>query len=223
MAARPSHTNSRTWVNPRMAEGERWLQVEENLKKMELIPRSPFVPHTFDQWIAHRQGRLEDVGAEQAKKLARMQEHLKPRHPDLPPPGKKVHIGPAFGGKRFNDGRSAVLAIPTVWCSWYKPTVERPQALWPCVEEMKEEGDERKTSGFRRFPGLPRVPGNETVVWKQKNVVQALLFDEVWRLPTAESVAAAKVKADAEETERMEELLGEGLLDAIDCKTGDSY
>lgn len=193
--------------------------MEANLKRMELIPRSPFVPHNFNEWIAHRRGRAEDATAEKAQKLADMEASSLPGRSH----GCHIKIGRAFGGKCWNDGRSAVLALPTIWNSWYQPSEQRPQALWPCTEEMREEGDERKTSGFRRFPGLPRVPGNETVAWKQKNALPFLPFDGVWPLPTAESVAAAAVKAAAIEIERMEELLGKDLLDAIDCKKNDAY
>lgn len=202
-----------------MAENEKWLQIHENLKRMELNQRSPCVPHTFNEWMAHRRGIVEDCKADQARKLADLRassvNYLRERG------SRRIKIGHAFGGKRFNDGRSAVLAMPTIWCSWYQPMEERPQAPWPCPEEMKEEGDERKTSGFRRFPGLPRLPGNETVVWKQKALLHALPFDEMWKLPTAESVAAAAFRDPEENIERMEELIGRVLLDAIDCKLDD--
>ena len=218
-AVQVSHTNSRVWVHPRMEEMDRWLQVEANLKAMEFIPRArDIVPHTFNEWVAHRRGRLQDAQVEESKRLADIQTSSRRRHSGLPPLGPRVRVGPAFGGKRFNDGRSAVLALPTVFSPWNAPTPERPQALWPCKEEMQEEGDERHTSGFGRFLGLPRVPGNETVTWKQKQVLRASVFDEVWKLPTTASVAAAKVRAEAEETERMEELLGVSLIEAIDCR-----
>lgn len=42
------------WVSPIIAEYERWMFVKANLKTMELIPRSPFVPRTFSEWLIHR-------------------------------------------------------------------------------------------------------------------------------------------------------------------------
>ena len=42
------------WVSPQIAEYERWMIVKANLKTMELIPRSPFVPRSFSDWLTHR-------------------------------------------------------------------------------------------------------------------------------------------------------------------------
>lgn len=45
---------ARVWVSPQIAEWERWMVVKANLKTMELIPRSPYVPRTFSEWLTHR-------------------------------------------------------------------------------------------------------------------------------------------------------------------------
>lgn len=45
---------ARVWVSPQIAEWERWMVVKGNLKTMELIPRSPYVPRTFAEWLTHR-------------------------------------------------------------------------------------------------------------------------------------------------------------------------
>ena len=214
-----THTNSRTWVNPRMAEHERWLEVERNLKKMELIPRSPFVPHTFEQWLAFRQGRLEDERAEQYKKLSSRQSS----GAYIQGSSEPVKIMPAMGGREFFDGFSTVLCMPTMWNPWSSPTEILPQALWPCAEEMKEEGDERNTSKFGRFLSLPRVPGNDTVVWKQKKHLRSLDFDEVWRLPNAETFMEMRRRTEADEMSKMEGLIGQDLSDALDCKSYDNF
>ena len=47
-------TAARVWVSPQIAEYERWTAVKANLKIMELIPRSPYVPRTFAEWLTHR-------------------------------------------------------------------------------------------------------------------------------------------------------------------------
>ena len=46
--------SARVWVSPYIAEYERWMVVKANLKTMELIPRSPFVPRSFSEWLIHR-------------------------------------------------------------------------------------------------------------------------------------------------------------------------
>ena len=51
---------ARMWVSPRIAEHERWIAVKASLKIMELIPRSPYVPRTFAEWLTHR-AEMNDI------------------------------------------------------------------------------------------------------------------------------------------------------------------
>lgn len=189
-----------------MAEQEKFVVVMENLTRTEFIPRSPFVPTNLSEWLAHRVAFAEDMRREEMQKLASREA----AHESVLGSGR-VRIGPAFGGKRFRDNRSPVLAMGSIWSPWYQPTAAHPQALWPSLEEMKEEGDERNTSGFGRFPPLPRVPGNETVVWKQKNMITQFPFDKVWELPTLEE------EKETEDELAMEELIGENLLKKLNA------
>lgn len=245
-----SHTNSKTWVNPKTKLQERWAEVFKNLKEMSLIKEyrsggsgapppvggSFCVPTTFNEWTDHRLEFANDRTKEARRKLARMEhQYLTPRHRDLPPAGPTAPITVSpFGGKKFRDGLSAVLCMATIWTIW-KPCKERqtwlwsreeqpreerseeerPEAMWPTEEEMREEGNERMTSGFRRFPALPRVPGNPTVNWKQKKALAQLPFDQVWKLPSAETFNAQREKTGADEMRVMEELIGHDLLTAI--------
>ena len=202
-----------------MAEQDRWSEIERNLKRIELIPRSPFVPHNFDEWLSFRRGRVEDDRLNQARRVQQWQDtRLYPLSGIAP-----VAILPAMAGTIFDDGFSTVLCQQTMWSPWYSPREMRPQAPWPCPEEMKEEGDERNTSRFGRFLGLPRVPGNETVVWKQKNYLPPLPFDEVWRLPSIETFEAIWRPTERDMMEKMQELLGQEMMDALDCVESDSF
>lgn len=189
-----------------MAEQEKFAIVLENLTRMEFVPRSPFVPTNLSEWLAHRVAFAEDTRKAEMRKLA----NREAAHESGLGTGR-VRIGPAFGGKRFRDNRSSVLAMESVWSPWHQPTEVYPQALWPSPEEMKEEGDERNTSGFGRFPALPRVPGNETVVWKQKNMITPFSLDRVWELPTLEKEKPTEDKLE------MEELIGENLLKKLNA------
>ena len=194
-----SHTSSRTWVAPLTAEKEKWLQAEAQLKRTRLIPRSPFVPKSFDEWLAFRVECM--VAAEEEEKR-----RLRFREVEASIP---TRVNPPFGAKTFSDNRGAVLLLPTVWSPWVQSTEARPLAPWPSQEEMKEEGDERHTSGYGRFPALPRVPGNETVNWKQKNLVDTYPLDKVWDKPWATMIEPALDK------KRAEELIGQDLLAAL--------
>ena len=236
-----THTNSRTWVNPRTHLQARWTEVYKNLKDMSIIkevvnPQAPTsatgsfcVPKTFHDWLDHRLEIANDSAREARHRLSILQKHLRARrHPDLPPAGETAPIiTPPFGGRIFGDGRGSTLAWPTIWSPWrqQRPTAlprqtseeGRPEALWPCEEEMREEGNERMTSGFRRFLGLPRIPGNDTVNWKQLKVLPMLPFDEVWKLPTAQTWRDQRATVSPSDTERMEAFIGNDLLSALEC------
>ena len=221
--AEASHTNSKTWSRfIKLAEEKaRWQRVEDSLGKMNLL-RSSVVPKTLRDWLAHQGGRMEAKSKREQRKLEDMNFLL--RDDRLPRPSRPVKIGPGFRGKTFeHKNYSSVLVCPSVWARMYEPPAERPDPPWPCVEEMKEEGDERNTSGFRRFLALPRVPGNDTVQYKLKAIQTFLPFDAIWKLPTKESVEAANEKTSPEEFEKMEGYLGRSLLDALDCITEDGF
>ena len=244
-AREATHTNSRTWIHPKTREQSKWVEVHKNLKEMSLIienPQSPYNPHVVDresfcvpknlnEWIEHRKEYANDRAREARQRLYAMQEHkLRPRHSDLPPPGDMAPITVApFGGREFRDGRSAVLAMPTTWTPWKSSTrVDqgssegiRPQALWPCPEEMREEGNERNTSQFGRFMPLPRAPGNPTVNWKQKKVLPMRPFDEIWKLPTREIYYDQRAVTSPGEMKEMESMIGQDLLAALDCDLGE--
>ena len=200
-----SHTNSRTWVSPEAAEKERWEAAFVNLGRMTLIPRSPFVPHDLDEWVAQRISWIEHLKEQKQLRAADLRAERRGHNMA----GLVNGIGPAFRGKIFGWNRGAVLSQTTIWSVWYQPPEDHPSAPWPSLEEMKEEGDERNTSGYKRFPALPRVPGNETVVWKQKAMIDPYPLDRVWELPTAESIVPPSLGKPASE------LLGLDLLDAI--------
>lgn len=218
--AAATHTNSRTWASSLVVEKERWQRVEDSLGKMNLL-RSSVVPKTLKDWLAHQRGRADAKKEREQRKLNDMKPSV--RDPRLPPHGRPVKIRPAFQGRAFERRNySSVLVQPSVWARMYKAPAERLDPLWPCAEEMKEEGDERNTSGYRRFPALPRVPGNDTVQYKLRAIQPFLPFDAVWELPTKKSMEAANEKYSSGDTEKMEGYLGNSLLDALDCITYDS-
>lgn len=201
-----SGLHARTWVSPFIAEYERWQVVKNSLRSMELIPRSPFVPRTFLEWLIHRQ-EMKEINI---RNLNQEIEDCKARAAL----GKdREHVNVAFGGKRFGDGNSGVLALETVWTLLNDSAMNRARAPWPCQQEMKEEGDERNTSGFGRFPALPRAVANETVNYKHRAVVAASPLDSVWPVPPAEQLDDGVGES---EDAIGKALLGENLWAALD-------
>ena len=215
--------------------------MEQDLLSMGLIKRVPgkpdsgsfVVPRNFEQWLRFRADCTEDALVENTAQIRQKSFEGEASEGLLriysvddvhgcPTPihrsGKRVKINRAMGGKSYRDGRGTVLARPSTWSPWYQPTDERPEARWPCIEEMKEEGDERHTSAFGRFPALPRVPGNPTVMWKVKPVIPPLPFDEVWKLPNKDTWAELhRQKLKDPDESYMEGLLGPSLARCHRC------
>lgn len=128
-------------------------------------------------------------------------------------------VAAAFGGKTFENAdngvsRSGFGAEETFWSLWMKPTKARPRADWPCQAEMKEEGDERNTSGFGRFPALPRVTENSTVNYKHQRVLIPTGLDEVWPPPIP---SAYQVPTEELDDDYARMLLGKDLAGALDA------
>ena len=79
---------------------------------------------------------------------------------------------------------------------------------------MKEEGDERNTSGFGRFPALPRVTENSTVNYKHQRVLIPTGLDEVWPPPIP---SAYQVPTEELDDDYARMLLGKDLAGALDA------
>ncbi|MCJ1366428.1 hypothetical protein MMC16_005557 [Acarospora aff. strigata] len=183
-----SYSFSKTWVSQEMKERDKFFDIVKNLERMNLVRRSPFLPTTLAGWYVHQLDSKEAEIKELQRKIAlRIAAGVAKKH--ITDPSGTV-VQPAFGGKTFGDNRTAVLAFESIWCPWSTGTAEKPEAPWPTRDEMEFEGDERVTSGFSRFPPLPRVVGNETVTWKCKANILGYAFDQVWTLPTAQNSEA---------------------------------
>ncbi|MCJ1283489.1 hypothetical protein MMC26_002819 [Xylographa opegraphella] len=173
----PSHTNSKVWVSPLEKIQDRWLVIKDNLSRVR-FDRSPFVPQDRPGYFEHLASQAEDLAKKEKKRLQQLESVGGGHHFWIIP----------FDGQSFSDNRSAVLAVSSIWSLWYDPPQGRPEAPWPTPDEFREEGDERHTSGFGRFLPLPRVPGNETVAWKQKAFLEPYHLDQVnpvfWREDT---------------------------------------
>ncbi|KAI9760746.1 MAG: Diphthamide biosynthesis protein 3 [Chaenotheca gracillima] len=200
-AQQGSHTFSVTWVAPHVLEKERFQGI---LKEMSRIaPTSEASQWEFQHWLKHRLVHL-DSQKEYLEKRLRFQELSKSSKP----------INPVMGGKVFEEGRSAVLALETIWCKW--PTDEKDKgAAWPEREEWKWEGDDRARTGVQRFPPIPRKPGNDTVVWHMRDVVRANELDEVRKVPKPVN-DDGDVELPMEENDSFLHYVGTSLWDEIE-------
>ena len=204
-------TNSRVWVAPKTAELERWQRTKSNLHRMSFIPKSPLLPRTFPEWLQHRTDYLE-TQVEQLVKQIETKE--KSRSKQMYPEVDTIKAKKPFAERDFPDGKSPVLARKSIWSPWPDATQCHEPAPWPSTQEMKEEGDERHTSGYGRFLALPRAPGNPTVNHKQRHIITAHTLDRVWAVPPC----GRQIVEEEEDydDDYMRFLLGADLLEALD-------
>ncbi|KAM3418584.1 hypothetical protein BST61_g4560 [Cercospora zeina] len=112
------------------------------------------------------------------------------QHPQKPPPHNRSNdrhiqrssfvVHPTeINRYSFDDGRSAVLGLPTVFNPFHP---SHAVAGWPCPNEQQYEGDGRIATDLlhRRFPAVPRVPGNATVNWQQRKAIEAWPLENFW-------------------------------------------
>ena len=158
-------------------EKDRWDTVEKGLKRMR-FDRSPFVPANLDEWVQHRTAYAVCQATFEKRRLVHKELLVKKGFTT-----GRYTIRRALGGRIFNDNRGFVLSHSSIWSPRCITLGHRQTAPWPPMDELKEEGDERHTSGFGRFLPIPRAPGNETVAWKQKAFVPASPMDCVYPVP----------------------------------------
>jgi hypothetical protein len=155
-------------------QGALWKRVESNLKRMR-FDRSPFVPSTFEEYKAHFQGLQTERVLKEMYHPER--EKLQPVVLDMDLVrhcGLEQHIDPEQVALRRKN-----LCDLTVFAKDWKPTVDHPQAPWPCAQEFKEEGDERHTSGFGRYLPVPRAPVYGRINWKQNEYLEPYEMDKI--------------------------------------------
>lgn len=194
-----SYTASKTWVSDEAKEYDLFIKIRDNVPY--IAPNSPFIPQTWAEWIDHRLHMKEEAHREAVRQLE-IKEAEKTR--------TKEAIHPQLEGKEIEDYLSCVLSRESIWISSTKDRPGRPQAPWPTYDELKHEGYHRNKSGYSRFPPLPRVPGNETVNWKQRAPLAQFPFDQVGR-PT---LAGEELPPETDDI--MVSLIGKELLKELD-------
>ena len=167
-----SHSQSKTWKSNDAKERDQFNRVKNLV--YHLAPDSPFPPQTWKEWLHHRAGMQEEQRDDLMKNI-----ELKNAKKSV---DSRIPFTSAFGlGSEYllNDNRSTVLSLPSIWSTTYTPAYDRPDAQWPERAEMQHEGEDRAggdggKTHFGRFLPLPRAPGNGTIKWDKRPMVQPL-------------------------------------------------
>ena len=193
-----SRNNTRTWLDPHVAEQEYFLGVLASVAV--LAPETWCMPQTTKEWMEHRAAVLEGDARKSRHRIKALAELSSSTIPHV--------IG--LRGTPLSSGRALCLSWPTIWCQ-HPSVVGRPDSLWPGLNEMRWEGDARARRGLGRFLPMLRIPGNGTVTWHRRSIRPMYEFDRVWKVPTAEDIHWAQVVND----DMRESLLGEEFWKAI--------
>ncbi|KAH3064125.1 hypothetical protein KXW16_008014 [Aspergillus fumigatus] len=193
-----SYISSKTWIEDIIME----VEIAERFSKDSLIiaPESPNVPQSYCKWSEHRvftNQRAQE--SEPQRRTRRVPQQSRQAKTSIQP----------FCGKTFKDARSSVLAMETVWLPSTSFHLERPLAPWPCSNELTSDITVRSMSGYSRFPLLPRVPGNETVHWRERVPIKPYPFDTFG----AHSLGRTAGVPDTED--EMAFFVGQALLEEI--------
>ncbi len=214
---------SRTWVNPSLQANQERQNLNQSRRR--ICKNSPFWSLDFDlaqhrrDWAAgkEREARYKEMCA-----LALL-EHL--NIAELSATASTSHNLPLpFDGKKFDTPHSNVLSRPTIFCpQWETGKAEDKHDIadWPSKSEMKYEGDDRIATDrlHGRFPGAPRMQGNETVNWQHKQIVEQWAFDDfLFPLPTEVDIWMRKHVIEELEfsEEEAREALGSEIMKLLD-------
>lgn len=217
---REIHTSSRTWVAPRVKDNSNRQAL--NHARRKVCPNSPFWTLNFElekhkeSWEAGRRRRLEQKMIRDME-IAETRQKIQGTRFPIPPT-----LRPAFDGKVFDTSRGTVLSHETVFCPQWENEKDT-MAPWPSKPEQKYEGDDRISTDrlHRRFPGAPRVEGNETVNWQHRAVVEQFHFDDFYYpIPHAVDIfLRTHWVADLEFSDQEgEEVLGKEMMGMLDPK-----
>ncbi|KAI9038928.1 uncharacterized protein KD926_010142 [Aspergillus affinis] len=173
LSTRMSHSASRTWISDAKRQYETYKRVSGHFR--HTAPKSPALPSTFKEWLAHQEAMIEQAKADQQREIQEIQRKIyKLRSGGYKK--KKKESKPAFDVTKFDDGRSSVLAMQTIWVS-HGIELAKPHAPWPTNDELKHNGIYRASSG--QFRALPRPrDADPSVKWNERPLVARFPFDE---------------------------------------------
>jgi hypothetical protein len=204
--------NTRTWMSDEARAAQEFLVVRNSMKRQ--FKNSEIARWKVADYIAHR----EAVMAAKAKRLVQQAQGLKDeanfRVPPISPSTQDMMRRCGLQGNFEQVGnRGRALGAETIWCDDWKNGKDEI-APWPCMAELKWEGDDRAKTGVGRYPPLPREQGPPGIAWIQLQVIEQYPIDQIARIPTMEDVY---LPVDEIDEEVKYDLLNKDLEDAMDA------
>lgn len=208
-----SHTNSQTWVNPLVAERDKFELITTNVSRLFVFSReeSPFYPRNLAEWLDHREVMARARATLITRRLTARECYFKVSRSANPP------LKRPFDGRVFRDNLTSVTAERTMWCKRWEHLTGY-EASWPSIAELKYEGEDRAESFVGRYLPLPRFRANETVPAKDCISLPESWppFDMLNKVPTEDDVLSRLYGVDEVLEQDIPNLIGATLLAALD-------
>lgn len=178
--------NARPGMSGEARAAQDFLVVRNSMKRQ--FRNSEVAKWKVGDYIAHREAIMASAAkrsAEQAQSNGNgMALQIQPMSPAQQDMMARCGLNGNFN-RIGNYGRA--LGERTIWCDdWQNGKDEI--APWPCLAELKWEGDDRAKTGVGRYPPLPREQGPVGLPWNQLQAVEQYPIDQIARIPTMEDV-----------------------------------
>lgn len=226
-----SYGNSKKWIAPGVREKQRHDKL--NQARSKICKDSPFWHANFDidnhkrEFNALLQARFQPSTNDSTPTSPQTPSSTQQTESSTTTTSPSTSIRSAFSGKThlgptFTSNLSPVLGLPTVFTPHFK--LGKPfVAPWPSKSEMKYEGDDRIATDklHGRFPGAPRVEGNETVNWQHRNIIPQYDFENYHGIPCEAAVLELDLQIDEmvityDDVDEAVHLLGKDLYEMLD-------
>ena len=201
---------SHVWLSNEARIEQEFLYIRNSIRQM--FKRSHVASWKIGEYMDHRAQMIEARKrrlVEQAKSMANdVHTHAPPMNPQQQDTMWRSGL---YGNFSQDGNRGRVLGEKTIWCvDWQNGKEEI--APWPCVAEMKWEGDDRAKTTVGRFLPLPREQVPPGLTWSQMQVIEQYPLDQVARIPTMEDIY---LPVDEIDDEVKYDLINKDLEDAI--------
>ncbi|KAJ4381094.1 hypothetical protein N0V86_003441 [Didymella sp. IMI 355093] len=204
--------NTRTWMSDEARAAQEFLVVRNSMKRQ--FKNSEIARWKVADYIAHREAVMAAKTKRRAQRAQGLEDEANFRIPPISPSTQDMMRRCGLQGNFEQAGnRGRALGAETIWCDDWKNGKDEI-APWPCMAELKWEGDDRAKTGVGRYPPLPREQGPLGIAWIQLQIIEQYPIDQIARIPTMEDVY---LPVDEIDEEVKYDLLNKDLEDAMDA------
>ncbi|KAH6618931.1 hypothetical protein C7974DRAFT_441521 [Boeremia exigua] len=206
-----SHRNTRAWVSEETRIAQEFLTIRNSMRRV--FKNADVAKWKVSDYIAHREAMMASATKKLAQQAQDREEGVNLYSLPIPPKTQDMMRLCGLSGNFEQIGNySRALGEKTIWCADWQSGKDEISP-WPCLAEMKWEGDDRAKTGVGRYPPLPREQGPIGLPWNQLQAVDQYPLDQIARIPTMEDVY---LPVDEIDDSVKYDLLNKDLEDAMD-------